>query len=130
MKNGISQLCNAFLMAMSLVTRTTCSGGINYRGCVAEMGATDQVFAHPLHPYTQMLMASVPRLDKKWEEGEVDLTSNHSERTTGCVYYERCPVAFSRCLEEPPLIDIEKDHPVACWKESDKNAKARQNTSL
>jgi peptide/nickel transport system ATP-binding protein len=72
-------------------------------------------------------MASIPRLDRKWEEAEVDLKANQPELTRGCVYYERCPVAFGKCREAPPLIEIEKDHFVACRKESDKNAKARQN---
>ena len=66
---------------------------ILYRGCVAEMGATEGIFDNPLHPYTKMLMASVPRLDKKWEEVEVELKAKQSELTSGCVYYERCPVA-------------------------------------
>jgi peptide/nickel transport system ATP-binding protein len=64
-----------------------------------------------------MLMASVPRLDKKWEEVEVELRANHSELTRGCVYYGRCPVRFDKCLEKPPLIEIEKNHAVACWRE-------------
>ena len=40
---------------------------ILYRGCVAEMGKTEKIYNNPLHPYTQMLMNSVPRLDKHWE---------------------------------------------------------------
>jgi peptide/nickel transport system ATP-binding protein len=41
---------------------------ILYRGRVVEMGATEGVFDKPLHPYTRMLVACVPRLDRKWEE--------------------------------------------------------------
>ena len=66
---------------------------ILYRGCVAEMGTTERIYDNPLHPYTRMLMASVPRLDKKWEEIETELKGKQSELTSGCVYYERCPVA-------------------------------------
>jgi peptide/nickel transport system ATP-binding protein len=94
------------------------------------MGTTEGIFDNPLHPYTKMLMASIPRLDKKWEGGEVELKVNHSELTGGCVYYGRCPVAFSKCLERPPLLEIEKDHWVACWKEFEKKPKARQDASL
>ncbi len=92
---------------------------ILYRGCVAEMGSTDRIFNHPLHPYTTMLMASVPRLDKKWEEVEVDLKGKQSTLTSGCVYYERCPLAAkdeSCARDRPALIEVERDHFVACGK--------------
>lgn len=92
---------------------------ILYRGRVAEMGSTEKVYDHPLHPYTKMLVASVPRLDQKWEEVKVDvaLEARGSEFPAGCVYHDRCPVAFDKCAEEPPLIEIESDHFVACWHE-------------
>lgn len=88
---------------------------ILYRGCVAEMGATEKIFNNPLHPYTKMLMASVPRLDKKWENGKVELQAKQPEHTSGCVYYERCPVADLGCTKgRPPLLDVDMDHSVAC----------------
>jgi peptide/nickel transport system ATP-binding protein len=90
-----------------------------YRGCVVEMGATEKVYDNPLHPYTTMLMASVPRLDKKWEEVEVDLKAKQSELTGGCVYYERCSVAAKDegcARDRPTLIEVDRDHFVACSK--------------
>ena len=90
---------------------------ILYRGCVVEMGATERIFDNPLHPYTKMLMASVPRLDKKWAEVEVDLRAKQSELTSGCVYYERCPFAEKDegcARDRPALIEIAPDHFVAC----------------
>jgi len=97
---------------------------ILYRGCVAEMGATEKIYFNPIHPYTKMLMASVPRLNTKWEEVEVDLRAKQSVHTSGCIYYERCPLASDKCLEEPPLIEVEQDHLVACWQESKKDTLA------
>jgi len=88
-----------------------------YRGCVVEMGSTERIYDNPLHPYTKMLMASVPRLDKKWEEVEVELKAKQSELTSGCVYYERCPVADKDegCDRyRPTLLEAESDHFVAC----------------
>ncbi|NIN64783.1 MAG: ATP-binding cassette domain-containing protein [Anaerolineae bacterium] len=88
-----------------------------YRGCVVEMGSTERVYYNPLHPYTRMIMACVPRLDEKWEEVEVDLKAKHSEFTGGCVYYERCPVADKDgacATDRPALIEAEPDHFVAC----------------
>ena len=90
---------------------------ILYRGRIAEMGSTEKIYSNPLHPYTKMLMASVPRLDKKWEEVEVDLEAMQVEPSSGCVYYERCPVADKdeSCeRQRPTLIEAESDHFVAC----------------
>jgi peptide/nickel transport system ATP-binding protein len=88
---------------------------ILYRGCIAEMGATEKIFDNPLHPYTKMLMASVPRLDRKWEEVEIELRAKQSEDTGGCVYFERCQVAEPDCARHrPALTEVESDHFVAC----------------
>ena len=90
---------------------------ILYRGCVVEMGPTDTVYNNPLHPYTRMLMAAAPRLDRKWEEVRVALGAKQAELTGGCVYYERCPVADrdTGCARDrPTLTEIEPDHAVAC----------------
>ena len=94
---------------------------ILYQGCVAEMGATEKIYNNSLHPYTKMLMAAVPRLDKKWEEAavEVDLKAKGSEFTGGCVYYARCPLPAkdeSCARDRPPLLEIEHNHFVACSK--------------
>ena len=64
------------------------------RGSIVEMGATEKVFGNPLHPYTKMLIASVPHLHKKWEQGA-------DEQVTGD---ENGPA---------PLQEVEADHLVA-----------------
>lgn len=90
---------------------------ILYRGCVAEMGATEKIYSNPLHPYTKMLMASVPRLDKKWQKnaGQVEIGAKEDSAIQGCVYYSRCPVAEKICAQKAPaLVEVEKDHSVAC----------------
>ena len=64
-----------------------------------------------------MLMASVPRLDKKWEEVDVELKAKQIENTTGCVYYDRChiPNKDAGCARgKPPLVEVDHDHFVAC----------------
>jgi peptide/nickel transport system ATP-binding protein len=90
---------------------------ILHRGCVVEMGSTEKVYYNPLHPYTRMLMACVPRLDEKWEEIEVELKAQQSGVTSGCVYYERCQVAgkdASCATDRPALREAEGGHFVAC----------------
>lgn len=95
---------------------------ILYRGCTMEMGSADKIFNRPLHPYTQMLMASVPRLDKRWDEKvNVDLKTTAAGFTKGCVYYGRCPLGYEKCKERPADVEIEKGHFVACWKVSGEN---------
>jgi len=88
---------------------------ILYRGRVVEMGSTEKIYKNPLHPYTRMLMASVPRLDKKWETVEAELEGVPSDVSSGCVYHDRCPSAGEGCEQAPPrLVEIEPDHFAAC----------------
>jgi peptide/nickel transport system ATP-binding protein len=90
---------------------------ILYRGCIMEMGATERIFGTPLHPYTQMLIASAPRLDKKWEEVEIELRGEQLENVAGCVYYNRCPQTTrdAACrTQKPTLVAVESEHWVAC----------------
>jgi peptide/nickel transport system ATP-binding protein len=88
---------------------------ILYRGCVLESGVTDKIFKNPLHPYTRMLMASVPRLDKKWEKVELELKAKQTETENKCVYYDRCPFKNkdSGC-NNPQMVEAEEEHYVAC----------------
>jgi peptide/nickel transport system ATP-binding protein len=73
----------------------------------------------PLHPYTQKLLASTPRLREK--VGELDfipgVPPNLLEPPKGCRFNPRCPYAFSKCREdEPDLVEMGEGHSVACWK--------------
>lgn len=92
---------------------------ILYHGNVVEMGKTEKIYNNPLHPYTQMLMKSVPRLDKHWETvgGDIERTVDRSDANIGCPYYSRCPAAMpGECdKHRPHLIEVEEDHSVACW---------------
>lgn len=92
---------------------------ILYKGCVVEVGLVEKIYGNPQHPYTRMLMASVPRLDRKWDKVEVDLGSQQSDFTGGCAYFDRCPIAVKdeSCLNDrPALVEIEPGHLVACCK--------------
>lgn len=96
-----------------------------YLGRVMEIGAADEIFRAPLHPYTKGLLASAPPLDvdaaRKWQpptlSGEPPSPLNPP---SGCVFRLRCPHAKPICSEQvPPLRDSVKGQQVACirWQE-------------
>jgi peptide/nickel transport system ATP-binding protein len=78
------------------------------RGRVVEMGPTERVFQNPLHPYTRMLMASVPRLDRRWQGAErtPGEPAGPSEMAGG-------PADEETAGDEPELVEAEPDHFVA-----------------
>ncbi|HIC89698.1 MAG TPA: ABC transporter ATP-binding protein [Anaerolineae bacterium] len=88
-----------------------------YAGEIAEQGTADQVLTPPAHPYTQKLLASVPRLHvtrpPEFIPGEPpDLSAPPS----GCRFHPRCPYASERCVrEQPPLFFPHETHAVRCW---------------
>jgi len=93
---------------------------IMYAGQLAEKASTEVIINSPLHPYTKLLISSLPKVGVKLTEkklasipGTPPLLLNPP---TGCRFRERCPLAYERCLETPPFIEIEKGHSLACWK--------------
>jgi peptide/nickel transport system ATP-binding protein len=99
---------------------------IMYAGQLVEKASTDTIIHSPRHPYTKLLISSLPEIGVKYSEkklvgipGKPPLLLNPP---TGCRFKDRCPIAFDKCMEIPPFIEIEKDHFIACWKESEKNA--------
>jgi peptide/nickel transport system ATP-binding protein len=102
---------------------------IMYAGQLAEKASTDVIVNAPRHPYTDLLISTLPEVGVRHSEkrlagipGSPPLLLNPP---AGCRFRERCPFAFEKCLEVPPFIEVEKDHFVACWKETKKNAQAR-----
>jgi len=88
---------------------------VMYAGQIVETGHARDFFPAPLHPYAQMLMASVPRLrsdsDPMFITGQppslIDLP-------TGCRFAARCPFRFEKCSEEPPVF-AKNGSKVKCW---------------
>lgn len=92
---------------------------ILYKGNVVEIGETHKIYDHPYHPYTKMLMTSVPRLDVRWKEREIKLEDIEMKECTsgGCIFYDRCsnPDKNEECKAgDPPMVEIETNHFVAC----------------
>ena len=88
---------------------------IMYAGQIVETGTAKDFFPAPLHPYSQLLMASVPRLrsdsDPMFITGQppslIDLP-------TGCRFAARCPFRMETCIENPPVIQRD-NRKVMCW---------------
>ena len=92
---------------------------VMYGGRVVESGPVEQIFATPAHPYTRMLLATVPRLDGQRKavlrtiEGQVPSADAWPK---GCRFRDRCPLASASCSERPELTPLaQADHQVACW---------------
>ena len=93
---------------------------VMYAGRIVETAPTNRLFEHPAHPYTQALLASVPRLTGPLQrlspiQGTVP---NPDAWPTGCRFHPRCPYAFDRCQEQPPVRAVADGHETACWLES------------
>lgn len=88
---------------------------VMYAGQIVEVSDSYRFFAEPLHPYSQKLMASVPRLHgNKEPDFIVGQPPSLLNLPTGCRFKDRCPFRFNKCDDEPPVIS--KDgHLVKCW---------------
>ena len=92
--------------------------GVMYAGKLVELGSTDEVFPHPKHPYTYLLLASTPSVKGPRRklaplEGE---PPDLEKPPTGCRFHPRCPWATEICsTDEPPFREISDGHNVACW---------------
>ena len=90
---------------------------IMYLGRVVEVATTEALFAAPRHPYTQALLAEVPRIDsrrRRFEPVRGEIPSP-LDPPTGCHFHPRCTLAVDRCSQEQPTLrEIGNDHLVAC----------------
>ncbi len=88
---------------------------VMYAGQIVEVSDAHRFFEKPLHPYSQKLMASVPRLHgDKEPEFITGRPPSLINLPTGCRFADRCPARFEKCSQEPPV--VEKDNrKVKCW---------------
>jgi len=94
---------------------------VMYLGVIAELSPSKDLYADPLHPYTEALLSAVPIPDPKIEKKrerimlEGDVPSPDTERT-GCYFYDRCPKKMQKCKNSiPQLKTVKGDHQVACF---------------
>lgn len=99
---------------------------VMYAGKLAEKASTEVIINRPRHPYTKLLISSLPKVGERYAvkkmTGLPGTPPMLLKPPVGCRFKDRCPVAFAKCSEEPPFIEVEKGHFVACWKETGPNA--------
>jgi peptide/nickel transport system ATP-binding protein len=90
-----------------------------YRGSVAEAGSVEQVIRAPQHPYTRLLISSIPLPDRKrrWgSEGLPDVEKADGRASAGCKFAPRCPAVMDVCWQErPPLFVPDARRAVSCF---------------
>ncbi|QOS97987.1 ABC transporter ATP-binding protein [Brevibacterium sp. JNUCC-42] len=104
---------------LSMVRHISDRIGVMYLGQIVEVAQSNELYAHPAHPYTQALLSSIPIADPKLRNQKRIITEGDipSPLSTirGCKFQSRCPYASSRCAEEEPkLVNISAGHQVAC----------------
>ena len=90
---------------------------VMYMGKIVEVAGGEELFRHPLHPYTRLLLAAIPKLNlqKRIDPAAVREESRPLSSEQGCSFQPRCPHSGERCkVEEPQLLDAGGGHWVAC----------------
>jgi oligopeptide/dipeptide ABC transporter ATP-binding protein len=91
---------------------------VMYAGRIVEHALVEDIFARPLHPYTQGLLNAIPRLGRDLERLAVipGVVPNPAYLPAGCAFHPRCPLADERCRTEvPPLVSHAPEHEAACF---------------
>jgi peptide/nickel transport system ATP-binding protein len=90
--------------------------GVMYAGKLVEISPVRDVFTAPLHPYTRMLIASLPSLERKGVfQGIPGLPPPLRDLPGGCAFHPRCPLAVDRCRSETPVLrEARSDAWAAC----------------
>ena len=92
---------------------------VMYAGKIVEMGSVREIFNSPSHPYTEALLASVPKLEEDVDrlyaiEGQPPALH---DLPPGCSFADRCPYVMDRCREEyPTVFQVSETHRAACWR--------------
>jgi peptide/nickel transport system ATP-binding protein len=91
---------------------------VMYAGKLAEKAPTEEIVSDPQHPYTRMLISSLPEVGVRYEEKELQGIPGRPpsllEPPAGCRFRDRCPLATPRCAQDPAWIE-QDGRGIACW---------------
>ncbi|SEU26414.1 ABC transporter ATP-binding protein [Paenibacillus sp. NFR01] len=91
---------------------------VMYGGLVMEEGKVEDIFYRPQHPYTQGLLRSIPKRGGGSRERLIPIEGTPPDLLDpppGCPFMERCPHAFERCSQRPPVTELSPGHRSMCW---------------
>ena len=117
LRRALNLTCMFISHDLGVVRHLSARVVVMYLGRVVESAPTDELYARPNHPYTQALLAEVPRLDRKGRrfapiKGEIP---SPLAPPSGCHFHPRCPHAMRRCAEESPVLrEIAPGRHAAC----------------
>jgi len=96
---------------------------VMYAGKLVEKGSAADVTEDPKHPYTRLLIASLPEVGVRFDEqrlkGIAGRPPSLIDPPTGCRFRDRCPLAIEKCAEEPPFVEVAPGRFAACWRTGD-----------
>jgi len=107
---------------LGVISELTDMTAVMYAGKIVEYSNTLTLFEKPIHPYTNALLQSIPRVDMEQEKllGIPGFVPSLYNPPPGCRFHPRCKHATDRCMrDDPPLEEVERGHQVACplWSE-------------
>jgi peptide/nickel transport system ATP-binding protein len=102
---------------MGLMAQVVDRVGVMYGGKLVEVGPVRDIFREPMHPYTKLLIASLPSLDHKGQlVGIPGMPLSLLQPPGGCVFHPRCPNVMDRCSRDVPILrELRPGHWVACY---------------
>ena len=103
---------------LSVVEHVSDRIAVMYVGKIVEMGTTEEIMSHPLHPYTEALLSAVPSADPDIRSSRIQLQGevpSPANPPSGCVFHPRCRYAESECSQKEPITqEVTPGHFVRC----------------
>ncbi|MCC7281670.1 MAG: ABC transporter ATP-binding protein [Acetobacteraceae bacterium] len=106
---------------LAVIAETAHRVAVMYAGRIVEIAPVAALFAEPRHPYTQGLLASIPRITHERAQSLHEIQGSIADAAfaKGCAFAPRCPRAAAICAQLPVLEPVAEDHEVACWRHRD-----------
>jgi len=106
---------------LGVIAETSSHVVVMYAGRIVEEASAKKLFANPMHPYTEGLLRSLPRIGYRDKLSVIPgIVPELTNWPSGCRFHPRCEYAMKQCMhEDPPLLKIEEEHSARCWLRSE-----------